>query len=236
MRSTLTFCSATLIALAVATACARTAESSPDEAQNAAKDILATLKAISAGLNGTVTVHDAASGASKTSDGVISTDSTNGTLNHRVSFTVTNGKVVAKISYNRETALTTFLDYDDHTVTGSRKEVTTADGTSTENTSVSVDVRNDGRYLVSFRTDGVAGTWTMEEVSELHCKTGAASCNSSTTKNGDSAAQRGVGGMAGDGEGRVDPKSPNRYVGTFVTKIDFPAGGGTRTVTWDLSR
>jgi hypothetical protein len=221
--------------IAMMTGCARTAESSPDDAQSA-KELLNALKGISGGLNGTVTIHVSAKGGAQTSDGVISSDSSNELLDHTVTFDVKNGKAVATISYNHESVTTTFLDYSQHTVAGSRKETTIARATTTENVSVSLDLRNDGTYVVSAGTGGVDGTLATEDVSTLQCKGGAVSCNPGTTKNADSTPQKNVGALGGSGEGRVDPKGGNKYVGTAVTKVDFPRGGGTRTMRWELWR
>ncbi len=44
------------------------------------------------------------------------------------------------------------------------------------------------------------------------------------------------GGLTSDAEGRVDAKAPNTFVGTSASPVDFPDGGGKRTVTWNLSR
>jgi hypothetical protein len=198
------------------------------------KDVTAALKGLVGGLSGTVTVHEAGRGSSTGTD-TIGTSSTTTTLDHTVSVTVTNGRAIAKVSYRHEMSQTQFMDYQEHTVTGSRTEVTTSDGSST-NATVTLDLRADGTYRVEFHVVGVNGTWTMEEESRLDCKPNASSCNPYTTKNADSAPQSGLGGASGDGEGRIDPQAPGTLVGQSVRKLDFPDGSGTRTVAWNLSR
>jgi hypothetical protein len=198
-------------------------------------EVTAALKKTIGELNGSVTVQDVAKGVTDSADGVISQNQSTTSLNHSVSWKVANGKATADVSYANRVTTNSLLKYDQHSVKGSRREVTMGTGTVTD-ASVRLDVRDDGSYVVSFRASGVPGTWTMQEESTLECKEGAVSCNGSTTKNGDSAPQVGLGALGGDADGRVDTNKPNVFSGTAMSKIDFPDGGGTRTVTWSLTR
>jgi hypothetical protein len=96
---------------------------------------------------------------------------------------------------------------------------------------VTVDIRSDGTYVLSFSTGGVSGQWKMEEVSEMKCHVGATSCNPYSTKNADSAPQTNLGGFSGDADGRVNAGKPEVLAGTVAGPIDFQDGSGSRTVT-----
>ncbi len=222
-----------MTAVLVATGCANPPAGS--EADQAIKEVTSVLKTVSGGLNGTITVHESGSGTTSVNDGVIGKDQTTVTVNHAVTWNVIDGRAIAKVSYDHTTTKVSFLKYDQHSVTGTRKESIVAGGTSAP-TNVGIDLRSDGTYVISFSTGGVPGTWTMKETSELKCDSGAQSCNSSTTENADSAPQVNQGGLGGTADGRVDKNTPNSFVGTSSSPIDFPDGGGKRTMTWNLSR
>ncbi len=106
------------------------------------------MKTVAGGLNGTITVHESGNGTTSVNDGVIGKDQTTVTVNHVVTFNVIDGRAIAKVSYDHTTTKVSLLKYDQHSVTGTRKESIIAGGTSAT-ANVGIDLR-ERRHLSDF--------------------------------------------------------------------------------------
>ena len=189
---------------------------------------------------GTVVVSDSASGTSSRQD-IIETSSSSTSLNHNVVFTVTPGSVVAKITYEEKTRVDSKLDYQAHTVTGTKTTETMASGTNNDpvTVSVNVDLRSDGTYQINFGTGGVEGLYKMVDTGTTTCKPKieGSTCRPGTSTNNDSGKVPSQGGLGGSVDGRRDGKQPNVLAGSVSEPLTLNDGStGRRTVTWNLSR
>ena len=70
--------------------------------------------------------------------------------------TVTTNGVVANVTYSSKTLFEQEPRYQSHRVVGTKTEETIASGTS-DNASVTVDLRSDGTYQINFSGGGVDG-------------------------------------------------------------------------------
>ncbi len=188
---------------------------------------------------GTVVVSDSASGSSSRRD-VIETSSSSTSLNHNVVFTLTPGSIVAKITYDEKTRVDSKLDYQAHTVTGTKTTETTASGTHSDPASVSVnlDLRSDDTYQINFQTSGVEGVYKMTDTATTVCKNlEGSTCRPSSSTNSDEGKPPNQGGLAGSVDGRIDRSRPNVLAGSVSEARTLNDGStGRRTVTWNLSR
>ena len=189
---------------------------------------------------GTVVVSDSASGTLSRND-TIETSSSSTSLNHNVVFTVTPGSVVAKITYEEKTRVDSKLDYQAHTVTGTKTTETMASGTTSDPVSVTVnvDLRSDDTYQINFGTGGVEGLYKMVDTGITACKPKieGSTCRPGTSTNNDSGKVPSQGGLGGSVDGRIDRSKPNVLVGSTSEPLERNDGStGRRTVTWNLSR
>jgi len=188
---------------------------------------------------GTVVVTDSVSGTSGKKD-IIETSSSSVTVNHNVVFTVTPGQVVAKITYEEKTRVDSTLDYQAHTVAGTKPTETTALGTLSDPASVSVnvDLRSDDTYQINFQTSGVEGVYKMTDTGATVCKRFEGStCRPSSTTNSDEGKPPNQGGLGGSVDGKRDRNKPDVLAGSVSEALDRNDGStGRRTVTWNLSR
>lgn len=190
------------------------------------------------GFTGTVVVKDAAAGESTTNDS-IAASTTKTSLNASVVLTVTTNGVVANVTYASKTVFEQTAEYQAHRVVGTKTEETTASGHSTENASVTVDLRSDGTYQINFSGGGVTGEYRMVDTAETICKPNieGSTCRPYTSSSEDSGKPPNQGGVAGSVDGRIDEKQPKVLVGSEVQRHELNDGStATRTVTWNLSR
>ncbi len=188
---------------------------------------------------GTVVVSDSVSGSSGRKD-TIETSSSSTSLNHNVVFTLTPGSIVAKITYEEKTRVDSKLDYQAHTVTGTKTTETTASGTHSDPASVSVnvDLRSDDTYQINFQTSGVDGLYKMTDIGTTVCKKlEGSTCRPGTSTSNDSGKVPSQGGLGGSVDGRIDRSKPNMLAGSVSEQRTLNDGStGKRTVTWNLSR
>ena len=236
IRSAVVVMLVALAGLACGSSGARAAEN-----QNAADEFLKGLSKMAAKqvFTGTVVVKDTASGTSNTDDGVISKSRTTTSLNHLVVLTVTTNGVVAKVTYESKTRVDHEAKYQYHKVVGYKTEETTAAGTDTQYSQVTVDLRSDGTYQINFRGGGVAGEYRMLDTAQTICTDLASdpTCRPGTSSSQDSGKPASHGGISGSVDGRLDGKQPNVLIGSLTQPLDLNDGSpGRRTVTWNLSR
>jgi hypothetical protein len=224
-----------LAGLACGSSGARAAES-----QGAVSDFLKGFSKMAAAqvFVGTVVVRDSAASTSNASD-TIATSTTTRSLNHSVTFTVTKGSVVARITYEEKSRVDSELRYQYHKVVGYKTEETTAAGTRNDGATVSVDLRADGTYQINFGSGGVVGEYRMVETGETICTNLSAdpTCRPGTTSSNDAGKPPSQGGIGGSVDGRLDGAKPNVLVGSVTQRHELNDGTpSTRTVTWNLSR
>ncbi len=188
---------------------------------------------------GTVVVSDSASGTSGRRD-IIETSGSSTRLNHNVVFTLTPGSIVATITYEEQTRVDSKLDYQAHTVTGTKTTETKASGTHSDSASLSVnvDLRSDDTYQINFQTSGVEGVYKMTDTGTTTCKTlEGSTCRPGSTTNSEDGKAPNQGGLAGSVDGRIDRSKPNVLAGSVSEAFTLNDGSeGRRTVTWNLSR
>jgi hypothetical protein len=222
-------------AMALAIACAF----SDAHASQQDPDPLANLRDAMAkgGWNGFVTIAQSANFSTSYDDHVCCSGTSTVSLVQSSTIDVTHSVPSAKVSYELDESGTTLLKYDDHTVSGSKTEVTTASGTNDFDSRVSVTLYGDGTYTIEYKGGGVKGKYKMQEATTTTCNSRVhGDCHPTATQNEDQATPDNLGGLEGVIEGEIDPKNPRTLEGSMPEAFEYlPGHPGQRMVTWHLS-